>query len=442
MASAESASEQMPIESGSHHKVAPGEIALGVIIGRSCEFFDFFVFGIGCVLVFPSLIFPFADHLNGTLYSFVLFALAFVVRPFGTAIFMAVDRRYGRVAKLTIALFLLGFSTAAIALLPGYATIGYWAIVILVVCRVGQGLALAGSWDGLPSLLALSAPANRQGWYAMLPQLGAPIGFALAASLFALFLSALSPEDFLSWGWRYPFFVAMTINVVALFARLRIVGSEEFSAMYERSDLQPVRVRDVLRTNGRDVLIGAFVPLASAALFHLVTIFPISWINLFTNRSVEEFLMVQVAGSLVCAGAMATSGLFADQVGRTNELVMAAAMIAFFSICSIIAPLLLGDSLAGQTIYVIVGFWLLGLSYGQGSGALASNFDPNTRYTGSALTSDLSWLIGAGFAPLVALSISSHLGIAWVGVYLLSGAVCTLAALTINRALHPQTKVS
>ena len=418
-----------------HHQVAPGEIALGVIIGRTSEFFDFFVFGIGCVLVFPPLVFPFLDRLTGTLYSFLFFALAFVMRPLGSVIFMAVDRRHGRVAKLTISLFLLGLSTAAIAFLPGYETIGYWSAIVLAVCRIGQGIALGGAWDGLSSLLALNAPANRRGWYAMLPQLGAPFGFILAASLFAFFLDALTEDDFLSWGWRYPFFVAMTINVVALFARLRIVATPEFADLFARRELQPVPISEVMRASGRDILIGAFVPLASYALFHLVTIFPISWINLFTRRSVSEFLMVQVAGAVVGSGAMVTSGLIADQIGRKTQLALSAALIGLFAISSIGAPLLFGDSAAGQTIYVIIGFGLLGLSYGQAAGAVASNFDDSYRYTGSAVTSDLAWLLGAGFAPLVALTVSSRLGLAWVGVYLLSGAICTLVALSLNRRM-------
>lgn len=416
-----------------HHKVEPSEIALGVIIGRTSEFFDFFVFGIGCVLVFPTLVFPFVDRVTGTLYAFMVFALAFVVRPLGSVIFMAVDRRHGRVAKLTIALFLLGLCTASVAFLPGYATIGHWSAFILILCRVGQGLALGGAWDGLSSLLALNAPPNRRGWYAMLPQLGAPLGFILAASLFAFFLDSLTAEDFQSWGWRYPFFVAMTINVVALFARLRIVATPEFADLFESRDLQAVPISEVLRSSGRDVLIGAFVPLASYALFHLVTIFPVSWINLFTRRSVAEFLMVQVAGAIVGGGSMMTSGLIADLIGRKTLLAITAALIGVFSLCSIAAPLVFGDSLAGQTIYVVVGFGLLGLSYGQAAGAVASNFETGYRYTGSAVTSDLAWLIGAGFAPLVALTVSSRLGLAWVGVYLLSGAICTLLALAINR---------
>ena len=419
--------------SSGHHRVAPSEIALGVIIGRTSEFFDFFAFGIGCVLVFPQLVFPFVDRVTGTIFSFLFFALAFVVRPLGSVIFMAVDRRHGRVVKLTIALFLLGFSTATVAFQPGYQVIGYWAILLLALCRIGQGLALGGAWDGLSSLLALHAPQHLRGWYAMLPQLGAPFGFIIAASLFAFFLDALSEEDFLSWGWRYPFFVAMTINVVALFARLRIVATPEFAALFQSRDLQPVRIGEAFRVSGRDILIGAFVPLASYALFHLVTIFPIGWINLFTRRSVSEFLMVQVAGSVICAGAIMTSGLIADQIGRRKVLALSAALIGLFAIGSIGAPLLFGDSLAGQTMYVIVGFGLLGLSFGQTSGAVASNFDDQYRYTGSAVTSDMAWLIGAGFAPLVALTVSSRFGLAWVGLYLLSGAICTLVALSLNR---------
>jgi len=416
--------------------VPPGEIAIGVIIGRASEYFDFFVFGLGCVLVFPELVFPFADRLTATLYSFGIFALAFVTRPLGTVAFMALDRRHGRATKLTIALFLLGGSTAAIAFLPGYETIGIWSCVILTAFRLLQGIALGGAWDGLSSLLALNAPPNRRGWYAMLPQLGAPIGFMLAAGLFAYFEGALSEQDFLDWGWRYPFFVALTINVVALFARLRMVATHEFAQLMETRELMPISVAELIRTHGSTLVIGAFVPLASFALFHLVTIFPVSWINLFTERSVSEFLMVQTAGAVVGAGAILTSGLVADQIGRRNTLILAGAMIAFFSLSSIIAPLLFGDSLAGQTIYVIIGFGLLGLSYGQTAGAVASSFGAQYRYTGAALTSDLAWLLGAGFAPLVALTVSSAFGLAWVGVYLLSGALCTLAALAIDRRMQ------
>src|SRR5699024_9482682 len=142
----------------------------------------------------------------------------FIVRPFGSLFFSFLHKRYGRGVKLSIALFALGTATAGIAFLPGYASLGVIAIILLALFRVGQGVAIGGSWDGLPSLLALSAPENRRGWYAMIPQMGAPIGFIIAAALFAYLTTSLPHDDFIAWGWRYPFFVAFALNVVALFA--------------------------------------------------------------------------------------------------------------------------------------------------------------------------------------------------------------------------------
>jgi MFS family permease len=416
--------------SSDHGEISPGEIALGVVIGRTSEAFDFFVYGIASVLVFPDLLFPFTDRLTGTLYSFAIFGLAFLARPVGSVLFLEVDRRHGRGVKLTIALFLLGGSTAAISFLPGYNQIGIASAFLLAVFRLGQGFALGGAWDGLAPLLALNAPQKRRGWYAMMPQLGSPFGFIVASGLFAFFLANLTQEDFLGWGWRYPFFVAFTINVVALFARLRLVATEEYAHALDRGHLTPAPVWDLVRTQGRDILIGAFIPLASFALYHLITIFPLSYISLYTDRSPGSFLVTQLGGAVIGAIAIALSGVIADRVGRRNLIGGSAAAILLFSF---LTPALLGGGPGGETIFVLVGFGLLGLAFGQSVGSVASNFASQNRYTGSALTSDLAWLIGAGFAPLVALGASSRFGLVAAGAYLLSGAVCTLVALWLNR---------
>jgi len=419
-----------------HGEIAPGEIAIGVVIGRTSEFFDFFVYAIASVLVFPALVFPFADPLTGTVYSFAIFALAFVARPIGSLIFLAVDKMMGRGTRLTIALFLLGGSTAAVAFLPGYETIGAWSAVLLAVFRIGQGIALGGQWDGLSSLLALNAPENKRGWYAMIPQLGAPLGLIVASALFAFFLSSLSTADFLDWGWRYPFFVAFAINVVALFARLRMVTTPEYTALFESRDLEPSRVIDTLRSDWRNIVIGAFAPLASFALFHMVTVFPLSWVALFTQESAARFLGIEIIGGFVGLVAVIASGLIADRFGRRWLLGASAAGIAVFSG---FAPQLLDGGGAGELVFMITGFVLLGLSFGQSSGSVATNFASARRYTGAALTSDLAWLVGAGFAPLVALLLASQFGLLAAGAYLLSGAVGTLAALGINKELAART---
>ena len=422
-----------PDAASDHSPIAPGEIAVGVIIGRASEYFDFFVYGIASVLVFPAVFFPMENRLEGTLYAFVIFSFAFIARPFGTVASMAIQRRFGREAKLTAALFLLGISTAGIAFLPGYASMGFASIVVLSILRVGQGIALGGSWDGLPSLLALNAPPNRRGWYAMLGQLGAPVGFFIASALFAYLYSSLSTEDFLDWGWRYTFYVAFAINVVALFARLRLVATNEYDRLLEERELEPASVVEITRSQGSNLVIGAFAALASYALFHLITVFPLSWITLYGTQSVSDVLYIQIIGAAIAIPCVIASGVIADRIGRRRTLGGLAVLIGIFSG---FAPMLLNGTPAAQDSFILVGFVLLGLSYGQAAGAVTSNFESRFRYTGAALTSDLAWLIGAAFAPLVALGLSAHFGLAYVSVYLLSGAACTLAALSLNRALE------
>ncbi|WP_233843778.1 MFS transporter [Dyella sp. 2HG41-7] len=415
-----------------HAKLAPGEIAVGVIVGRTSEYFDFFVFGIACVMVFPSVFFPFESRLDGMLLSFAIFSLAFIARPLGTTLFMAFQRRWSRGTKLTIALFLLGSATAGMAFLPEYNTIGGWAIGLLTFFRFLQGLALGGSWDGLPSLLALNTPPQRRGWYAMLGQLSAPIGFIIAAGLFLFLHTQLATDDFLQWGWRYPFYVAFTINVVALFARLRLVVTEEYTLAMEERELAPIGIFQMLKLQGYNIFVGAFAALASYALFHLVSIFPLSWISLGTTQSINSVLGVQIVGALVGILGIVASGMIADRIGRRTMLGTAAALIGVFALFT---PWLLDGSAAAQDAFIIIGFGLLGLSYGQAAGSVTSNFDIRLRYTGAALTSDFAWLIGAAFAPLVALGLSTRFGLAAVSLYLLSGVACTLLALRVNKAL-------
>lgn len=431
-----SASKSTPLErdarlvNARHGQIRPGEIAIGVIIGRTSEFFDFFVYAIASVLVFPQLVFPFVDAVTGTLYSFALFSLAFVGRPIGTLIFTWVDQHYGRGVKLTIALFLLGGSTMAIAILPSYNQVGAVVIWLLGFFRLCQGIALGGAWDGLPSLLALNAPEDRRGWYSMIPQLGAALGLLVASALFAYFLALLTPEDFIRWGWRYPFFVALAINVVALFARLRIVATPEFHRLFESRELQPSPPFQTLFSEWRTILLGAFAPLASFALFHLITVFPLSWVSLFERQEPVRFLVIQAVGSVVFILAILASGLVADRVGRRAVLGVSAALIGAYSG---FAPQLLGAGQVGEVVYMFAGFILLGLAFGQSAGAVNSSFPSHHRYTGAAIVSNSAWFIGAGFAPLVALFLASRFGLWSVGLYLLSGVICTLGALAINK---------
>jgi MFS family permease len=197
--------------------------------------------------------------------------------------------------------------------------------------------------------------------------------------------------------------------------------------------LEPAGVVEVVQAQGRNVLIGALAALASYALFHLVTVFPLSWITLYSNQPASSILGTQMVGAVLAIVGIVASGLISDRFGRRRTLAALALLIALFSF---VAPTLMAHGWDGQRLFIVIGFALLGLSYGQASGAVAANFPRKFRYTGAALTSDLAWLVGAGFAPLVVLGLSANFGLAYVGVYLLSGALGTLAALSINRAIE------
>ena len=414
------------------------DIAIGVIIGRASEFFEFFVFALACVLVFPYTIFPFVPPVEGTLYAFAVLALGFLARPVGTVFFTEIDRHYGRGTRLTIALFLMGLSTVAISFLPTYKAEGWLVIASLCLFRCGQGVAMAGSWDGTASLLALRSPADRKGRYATLPQIGAPLGLILAAALFLFLMVSLSEDDFLAYGWRYPFFVAFAINVVALFARLRLTESVEFQRLFTETELAPQPTITVVKQEWLQIIVGAFTPLASLALFHMVTIFPLSYIALNVPEHLVLFIIFEIVAATFGLGAIIASGFIADRIGRRQHLKHMAIAIGLFAIVS---PFMLGrGGIAGEVIYVLVGFIILGLSFGQSSGATASGSSLKNRFTSSALTSDLAWLFGAGFAPFVGLYLSERVGIWSAGGYLLSGAIVTLLALTVFKRSHAERR--
>ncbi len=178
----------------------------------------------------------------------------------------------------------------------------------------------------------------------------------------------LSAEDFLDWGWRYPFFVAFAINVVALFARLRIGGDAAIhGAVREAGSCSPRPIGDTVRCEGRHIILGAFAPLASFALFHMVTVFPLSWVFLFTDQSPARFLIIEMIGAAVGIVAIVASGLLADRVGRRTCSARTAVAIAVFS--GFAPQLLDARRRAAKRSSWSLGFALLGLSFGQSSGA-------------------------------------------------------------------------
>lgn len=407
-------------------KVELDELIITVVMARVTDYFGFFVYAIASVIVFPKLIFSNYPPETALLLSFAVFSLAFLARPISSQLFKLMERKVGRSVKITVALFILGASTMAIGLLPVYESAGVVAPILLIIFRIAQGIGLGGSWDGLTLLLQTNAPEERRGWYAMIPQLGAPIGLCVAASVFYVLTGFLTEQEFYAWGWRWPFFAVLAVNVVSLFARLQIIHDEDHQILKEEVQLKSAPMGEMLSVHWRDVLLAAFLPLASYALLHMMSVFPLAYNQITGLEPVPWTLLLITIGGAICIPSVAVSGLLADRFGRRVLLAALSVLIAIFA-------LLITVLMEEHSVYIIVGFVLLGLSYGQASSILPNRFKQQYRYSGAALATNLSWIFGAAFAPLVATGLTLSFGLRYAGFYLLSGAIVTLASLYILR---------
>lgn len=391
------------------------DVVTTVVMARVTDFFGFFVYAIASVLVFPRLFFPMFDPLTGTLCSFALFSLAFLARPIASLIGRTLQTKIGRAGKITLALMILGTSTVAIGLLPGFEEIGWTAPVLLAVLRFLQGIGLGGAWDGITLQLKSAAPKGREGLYGAVPQLGGPIGFCVAAALFFVLSGFLTDEEFINYGWRFAFFAVMAVNVVSLFARLRLLTAD-FGASETPQTSAPLI--ELLHSQWRSILLSTFLPVASYALFHMVTVFPLSYSLLFAGHDIAWIILLELIGGVLAICAVVASGLLADRFTKRRVLWISIGLIPV--LCLTIHTL---DT--APAVYILLGFVILGLSYGQSSSIVPNRFPPRYRYSGSALATNLSWIVGAAFAPLIGLFLAGYVGLWASAVYLLSGVVVT-----------------
>lgn len=413
-----------------HAANSPARILVASLIGTTIEFFDFYIFATAAVLVFPHLFFPASDPAAAILQSFATFSIAFFARPLGAAVFGHFGDRVGRKATLVAALMTMGLSTVAIGLLPGYASIGVFAPLLLALCRFGQGLGLGGEWGGAVLLATENAPPERRGWYAMFPQLGAPIGFILSAGSFLLITETLTNAQFLAWGWRIPFIASLLLVAVGLYVRLNIAETPAFRKAIEAEERVAVPVMDLLRRHKRALVLGTLVALATFVLFYLMTVFTLSWATTRLGYSREQFLIVQMVGVLFFAATIPLSALLSDRYGRRRVLVLTTLAILLFGLA--LQPLMQAG-LAGITLFTILGLSLMGFTYGPIGAALASPFPVAVRYTGASMTFNLAGIFGASLAPYIATWLATTWSLAWVGYYLAAAAALTLAAILVSR---------
>ena len=233
-------------------------VIMASLIGTTIEWYDFFLYGSAAALVFNKLFFPSFDPLVGTLLAFATYAVGFVARPLGGIVFGHYGDRIGRKKLLMWSLVMMGVATLLIGLLPGYASIGVWAPIGLIVLRVVQGFAVGGEWGGAVLMVAEHGDAKRRGYWASWPQAGVPLGSLLSAGILALMANFQSEADFIAWGWRVPFLLSAVLVVIGWYIRNRVAESPMFEAELEAAEAPPkLPIMDVVRERPRGILLGA-----------------------------------------------------------------------------------------------------------------------------------------------------------------------------------------
>ena len=407
----------------------PGQVLFASMIGTTIEFFDFYIYATAAVLVFPRLFFPKSDPASATLASLATFAIAFLARPIGSALFGHFGDRVGRKTTLVAALLTMGVSTVTIGVLPTYGTIGIAAPLFLALCRFGQGLGLGGEWGGAVLLAIENAPAGKRAWYGMFPQLGAPIGFIFSGGVFLVLSTWLTDEQFFAFGWRIPFLASAALVLVGLYVRLTITETPVFRDALNRREPVKVPMLVVLRQHGRTLFVGILVSLTAFVLFYLMTVFALSWGTSALHYSREKFLVMQLFAILFFALTVPIAAILAER-GRRPMLIWVNIAIGIFGL--VMAPMFAAGT-TGAVLMMVLGMSLVGLVYGPLGTVLSELFPTSVRYSGSSLTFNLAGIFGASLAPYAATYLAKTYGLQYVGYYLSTAAVLSLAGLAVTR---------
>jgi MHS family shikimate/dehydroshikimate transporter-like MFS transporter len=411
-------------------------------IGTTIEWYDFLIYSTAASLVFNKLFFPTNDPLTGRLLAIATIGIGFFVRPLGAMVLSHFGDRVGRKSMLILTLVTMGVGTMLIGLLPTYETIGVAAPILLVACRVAQGIAVGGEWSGAVLMVIEHSPPNRRGFYGSIVQIGFPLGLAIGtASFFAL--AKLDDAQFMSWGWRLPFLGSAVLVAVGTFIRLRTEETPDFRRTVREGHIARFPVLDTIRRHPKDLSIGLGARITEVSWVYVITIFGLSYAvtNMALPRSlVLGAIAVGAAGELI---TIPVFGALSDRIGRRPVYLLGCLMAIILSF-PIFWAIQTRDPLTVVLGFVIGMSMGHGIMYGVQASFLSEMFPSNLRYSGASLGYQLAAPIGGGLIPLIAAAlVARNHGATWpVSALMIALALVTMVAvLSASETAPAVTKI-
>ena len=404
---------------------------VGASVGNTVEWFDFAVYGYLAVTL-GAVFFPSEDPTISLLSSFAVFGVAFVMRPLGGLFFGPLGDRIGRQRTLATVIILMSVSTFVIALLPGYATIGIWAPILLVAARLLQGFSAGGEFGGASAFIAEYSPDNRRGFLVSWLEFSTLIGFILGSTSVLVLSSVLSEDALTSWGWRIPFLLAGPLGLIGLYIRLRLDDTPEFRALESAGEVSQSPFKETITQNWRPILQVAGLVIIQNAGFYIVLTYMQTYITEQLGFSTTSASLSTVLTLLVGMALIPPLGALSDRVGR--KPVLMASCVGFVVLTYPLFLLLNAGSLAGAIAAHVALGALLAVYLSTTIAALTELFPTRVRYGGFSIGYNVSVAIFGGAAPFLATYLISVTGNPLSpAFYLIAAAIATaLTLLTIK----------
>ena len=418
--------ETATLDEAEHRRQLRRAVLAGAI-GTAIEWYDFFLYSTITGLVFAKLYFPRADPFVGTLEAFGVYAVGFLARPIGAAIFGHYGDRLGRKAALIATLLLMGTATFLVALVPGYERIGIWGAILLTFLRFIQGIGVGGEWGGSVLLSMEWAQSNRhRGFIASWPQFGVPAGLFLA-NLAVLAVSAASGDQFLTWGWRVPFLFSIVLIGVGLYIRLGILETPVFVRLVAQRRIERAPVLAVLRDHPREIILTALCRMAEQAPFYLFTAFVFAYGTGVLHLKRDFLLIAVLGGAMLSFISIPLFGHLSDRFGRKRIYMLGAAVTGIYGF----AYFAMLDTKVATLVAIAIVLSLVphDMMYGPQAALIAESFPGRLRYSGASLGYQLSSLIAGGPAPLIASALESRYHSATpIAIFVFACAIVSLIA--------------